>query len=109
MTTYVFDLDGTLCTTVDDGDYSKAKPIKDRVKVVNKLHDDGHTIKILSARGMGRYEDNSVAVYEEFYELTLDQLEKWGVKFDNLFLGKPSGDFYIDDKGMWDYDFFREK
>jgi len=30
----------------------------------------------------------------------------WGCKYHQLFLGKPSGDFYIDDKGINDTDFF---
>ena len=37
---------------------------------------------------------------------TKQQLEKWGVKYHKLFLGKPSGDIYIDDKGIKDEDFF---
>lgn len=107
MTTYVFDLDGTLCTTTEGGDYSKAEPIMNRIKKVNELHDAGNTIKILTARGMGRHYDSSRSAYKEFYELTLEQLREWGVKFDNLFLGKPSGDFYIDDKGVSDDEFFK--
>ena len=38
--------------------------------------------------------------------LTEEQLERWGVKYHQLFLGKPSGDIYIDDKGIKDEDFF---
>ena len=33
---YVFDIDGTICTKTD-GDYSKAKPMQERIDVVNKL------------------------------------------------------------------------
>ena len=51
---YVFDIDGTICTKVEDGDYSKAKPIKERIKIVNKLYDEGNTIIFQTARGMGR-------------------------------------------------------
>ena len=50
--TYVFDIDGTICTTTD-GDYALAKPLKDRIAMVNKLYDEGHTIVFQTARGMG--------------------------------------------------------
>ena len=57
---YVFDIDGTICTKVNDGDYSNAKPLVDRIDVVNKLYDKGNTIIFQTARGMGRC-SNSVA------------------------------------------------
>ena len=34
--TYVFDIDGTLCT-LTDGDYEQAKPMIDRIEKVNEL------------------------------------------------------------------------
>ena len=41
---YVFDIDGTLCTTNKDCDYEKVEPIADRIKIVNRLYDEGHKI-----------------------------------------------------------------
>ena len=41
--TYVFDIDGTLCTKTD-GDYTKAEPYKNRIKTINRLYDEGKTI-----------------------------------------------------------------
>ena len=55
---------------------------------------------------MGRTENNQSKAYELFYDLTVEQLNKWGVKYHDLFLGKPSGDLYIDDKGVKDVEFF---
>jgi len=43
--TYCFDLDGTLCT-ITNGDYDLAKPLMDRISVVNNLYESG---KILPA------------------------------------------------------------
>tara|TARA_R100001509_G_scaffold50462_1_gene27689 strand:+ start:1999 stop:2325 length:327 start_codon:yes stop_codon:yes gene_type:complete len=103
--TYVFDIDGTLCTKTD-GDYEMAMPIEHRIKKVNKLFSQGHTIVLLTARGMGRTGNSRKYATEMFEELTKKQLKKWGVKYHELFLGKPSGDFYIDDKGINDEDFF---
>ena len=47
---YCFDLDGTLCNT-EGNNYSGSRPKKDRIQIVNKLYDDGHTIIIDTARG----------------------------------------------------------
>ena len=43
-----------------------------------------------------------------FYEFTAKQLSDWGVKYHQLFLGKPAGSLYIDDKGMRDIHFFKQ-
>ena len=102
---YVFDLDGTLCS-LTDGDYGSATPFLERIALVNKLYEDGHRIVIHTARGMGRFSDRVDLANEEFEKITRDQLERWGVKFHALFLGKPSGDYYIDDKAISEKDFF---
>ena len=103
--TYVFDLDGTLCTLVS-GNYVDACPLVENIKRVNDLYNDGHTIIIYTARGMGRSSNNSQFANENFYNLTANQLEKWNIKYHELFLGKPSGDYYIDDKALKAEDFF---
>lgn len=103
--TYVFDIDGTICT-ITDGEYPTAKPLRDRIEKVNALYDEGHTIVFQTARGMGRSNNSEQFAYAKFYEFTKQQLEDWGVKYHSLFLGKPAGDIYIDDKGIKDEDFF---
>ena len=55
---------------------------------------------------MGRTEGNSQAAIRMFFDMTLEQMTQWGVKFHRLILGKPAADFYIDDKGMKDVEFF---
>jgi hypothetical protein len=102
---YVFDIDGTICTNTD-GEYTAAKPYIERIEKINKLYDEGNIIIFQTARGMGR-SDNCIAyATKSFKELTKNQLEEWGVKYHVLFLGKPSADIYIDDKGEKDEDFF---
>jgi hypothetical protein len=102
---YVFDIDGTICT-VTDGEYPTAKPLHNRIDKVNSLYDEGHTIIFQTARGMGRSNNSEQFAYAKFYEFTKQQLEDWGVRYHSLFLGKPAGDVYIDDKGIKDNDFF---
>jgi len=106
--TYVFDIDGTICS-LTSGEYKEAKPFDNRIKVINELFDEGHKITLLTARGMGRSNNNQTMAYDLFYDLTVQQLKGWGVKYHNLFLGKPSGDVYIDDKGVKDVEFFTNK
>lgn len=103
---YVFDLDGTLCT-LTDGNYFDACPIQSRVNKVNSLYDEGHHITIHTARGMSRSNNDHAKAKELFEDLTRNQLIMWGVKFHELFLGKPAGDVYIDDKAMRDDEYFK--
>lgn len=102
---YVFDLDGTLCHS-SSNDYSKCEPIVDRIKTVNDLHDQGHHITVLTARGMGRFGNDRYLAEEIFMDLTIRQLKSWGLKYDELLMGKPFGDVYVDDKGISDAEFF---
>lgn len=90
---YVFDLDGTLCTTDDSHEYQLAEPYVDRIAEVNKLFDAGHHITIFTARGSNSRIDWS--------DLTVYQLTKWGIKHNVLIdKGKPSWDVFVDDKAI---------
>ena len=103
--TYVFDIDGTLLS-LTNGEYQNALPILKRIKKVNELYDDGHTIILNTARGMGRTKNDAKAAKDMFEDLTKKQLDKLGIRYHHLFLGKPAGDIYVDDKGIKDEDFF---
>ena len=94
-----FDLDNTICTTKDN-DYKKSKPKNKVIKLINSLHQEGYQIKILTARYMGRNNDNLNKAKKIGYKKTLLQLKKWGLKFDRLFITKPSFDVYVDDKNF---------
>jgi len=109
---YCIDIDGTICTPTVGRDYHKAEPWQDRIKVLNKLYDEGNYIIYFTARAMGRFADlphsvASVKAKEVLFELTKQQLEEWGVKYNELIMGKPHADFFIDDKGVKDEDFFK--
>jgi len=102
---YVIDIDGTICTNTN-GSYQNAEPIEGRIATVNELYNSGHIIILYTARGMGRTKNSTALAQCLFTGLTKQQLEAWGVKYHHLFLGKPAGDVYIDDKGIKDSDFF---
>lgn len=107
---YVIDIDGTICEKYNgiynDGDYSTNVPIQSRIQAINKLFEEGHIIEYFTARGMGRFCNDAVKANEMFYEFTENQLKSWGCKYHRLILGKPSGDVYVDDKGVNANDFF---
>lgn len=104
---YVVDIDGTICYPgKDDKKYTHAVSRWDRIQAINKLYDEGNYIVYLTARGMGRFNNSRELAEKEFYDFTKAQLESWGCKFNELHLGKPSGDYYIDDKGVHSDDFF---
>ena len=107
---YVADIDGTICTPGPDKEtrYTGATPIQSRIDLINKLHDEGNYVVYLTARGMGTYKNSTHLAYENFYKFTLSQLLEWGCKFDELHMGKPSGDHYIDDKGIFADEFFSQ-
>jgi len=105
---YVVDIDGTICGTSANNDYRNCDPHVKRIEEINNLYDEGNTIIYQTARGMGRHKNNPLLAIQEFYKMTVEQLESWGAKYHQLILGKPAGDVYIDDKGVSDGDFFSE-
>lgn len=87
---YCFDVDGTICT-LSKG-YENAKPIQLMIDRINFLYNQSNFIKIFTARGQASGVD--------YRELTISQLIKWGVRYHELIVSKPSADFYIDDKAL---------
>lgn len=94
---FCFDLDNTICKT-KKSDYLSSKPKKNVIKLINKLYDQGHTIKINTARYMGRNNDDIRLANKQGYKKTFKQLKRWGLKFNKLKISKLSADIYIDDK-----------
>lgn len=89
MKTFVFDIDGTICTDTK-GEYELAQPFKERIDFINNLYRQGNIIKYFTARGSTTNID--------WRDLTSQQLKNWGALYHELILGKPFGDIYIDDK-----------
>tara|TARA_Y100001938_G_scaffold147864_1_gene230085 strand:- start:700 stop:1053 length:354 start_codon:yes stop_codon:yes gene_type:complete len=104
---YVFDIDGTVCSNTN-GSYEDAEPFVKRIDKINKLYDNGAKIIYMTARGMGRSNNDRDFAYNEFYDFTYKQLTEWGAKFHELYLGKPEADIFVDDKGQWSEIFFQD-
>jgi hypothetical protein len=97
MKKFCFDIDGVICRTIKSN-YKSSKPNYKVIKVINKLYDQGHYIIIFTARYMGRNNENILLAKKQGYKFTHIQLKKWGLRFHKLIFGKPSYDFFIDDK-----------
>jgi uncharacterized HAD superfamily protein len=93
---YMVDIDGTICSKLPEQHYSESIPYLDRINQLNQLYEQGHQIIYWTARGMSTGID--------YYELTKEQLHKWGCKYTRFAMGKPSYDVWIDDKAKWIFD-----
>jgi uncharacterized HAD superfamily protein len=98
---YVIDIDGTIC--IEDGKVVGRSPYKDRIKQINTLYDEGHTIVYITARGLesGRGETH-------YRPITEQQLKEWGCKYHELSFKNHDADIFIDDKAINSEDFFSE-
>jgi len=94
MLIYV-DIDGTICQTAPQCDYSLAIPIAEHINKINALYDQGHTIVYWTARG--------TITKIDWREITEQQFKKWGVKYHSLLFGKPPYDMLIDDRAQWPF------
>ena len=99
-----FDLDDVLCyRTSEEGQikkYHTCEPNKDMIDIVNQCHDIGHKIIIYTARGMTSFDGSVDDIYSNLYVITFEQLKNWGVRFDQLVMGKIHYDLLIDDKAL---------
>ena len=100
LKTICFDIDNVVCKTNAENDYSKSKPIKKNIKVINETYKKGFNIILYTARYMGRCNGNLAKVEKKIKPLTVKQLKKWGVQYHELILFKPSYDIFIDDKSL---------
>jgi len=96
---FCFDIDGVISKTFK-GDYKKSVPIKKNITKINDFYNQGHIIKIFTARYMGRNKDNPILAKKKGFKFTSLQLKKWKLKYHKLIMGKPSYDYFVDDKSF---------
>jgi phosphoglycolate phosphatase-like HAD superfamily hydrolase len=92
-----FDLDETLCTGYP---YSVSEPLPGARDLLLQVKSQGHHIIIQTARGMGRSDGNIGKALAAVAKETLEQLERWGFVYDEIYFGKPAADLYVDDKSL---------
>lgn len=87
--TFVIDIDDTLLLYFDSElppqergsveRYKYAMPNDEEIKILNKLYRQGNTIILMSGRGWNQY------------DITVQQLKDFKIKYHELILGKPCG------------------
>ena len=88
MKTIAIDIDGTICTEEKAFERGLAVPFQEAILTINQLHQEGYTIILFTGRGWQEYK----------------QTKKWlndnGVKHDELIMGKPFYDVFVDDRAL---------
>lgn len=85
------DIDETICFYDKERNYINAKPSLENINKINILYEKGNEITYWTARG--------TMTGIDWYEITKNQLDKWGCKYHNLITGqKPAYDLLICDK-----------
>lgn len=84
----IIDLDGTICTEERQFSRSMALPLNNAVESINNLYDNGNIVIIYTSRS-----------WQE-YEMTEHWLKINGVRYNQLVMGKPIGDIWIDDRAL---------
>jgi capsule biosynthesis phosphatase len=99
-----FDIDNTLITYSENPkSYEGIQPINTMIQLVRKLHSEGNTIVLHTARGMKSCKSNQGLMAKKVYMNVLECLEKLEVSYDEIYFGKPYADIYIDDKAWNQY------
>tara|TARA_B100001093_G_scaffold192721_1_gene185247 strand:- start:6656 stop:7027 length:372 start_codon:yes stop_codon:yes gene_type:complete len=98
--TICFDIDNVVCST-KNSKYRFSKPKTLVIKKINELYNYGYTIIFFTSRFMGRTNNNAQKAHSLGFQLTKNQLKKWGVKYHKLIMGKPSYDLIIDDLSIY--------
>ncbi len=93
---YVFDLDGVICSEEKTFERTLAKPNKDLIDKINNLFSHGNIIIIYTARSWAEYRATKKWLYEN------------NVYYDELIMGKPVYDIWVDDRSINPEEFLKE-
>jgi len=98
---FCFDVDGTIAELKKDGEeYQDVLPKEGAIETLKKLKEDGHYIILHTARNMETFSANVGKIIAIQGPILFDWLEKYDIPYDEVYFGKPSADFYVDDKAI---------
>jgi uncharacterized HAD superfamily protein len=86
--TIMVDLDGVICTEEKTFERGLAQPIEGAREALQALRAAGHTIIVYTARGWPEY------------RLTREWLDRHGMAYDAIHMGKPVAHLWIDDRAL---------
>lgn len=95
------DLDGTICANKKGNEtYADVVPLPGAVETITRLKEEGHHIIIATARHMRTCEGSVGLVLARQGKTLFDWLAKWKIPYDEVWVGKPHADVFVDDKGL---------
>jgi capsule biosynthesis phosphatase len=98
---FCIDIDGTITKTRKEGqEYGDIKPKHGAVNALKKLKEEGHYIILNTARNMETFSSNVGKVMAVQGPILFEWLKKYEIPYDEIYFGKPSADFYVDDKAI---------
>lgn len=102
MKRLIFDLDNTLCKSIDK-DYKNAAPNSEVISQLRVYKNQGFEIVISTSRNMRTYSGSVGKINAHTLPVIIEWLKKHDVPYDEIYTAKPwCGDsgFYIDDKAI---------
>lgn len=102
MKRLIFDLDQTLCSTVN-GDYINSTPVWPVIEKLREYKSHGFEIVISTSRNMRTYAGNTGKISANTLPIIIEWLKRHDVPFDEIYVGKPwcgTEGFYIDDRAI---------
>ncbi len=94
-------MDDTICESKKVGEnYMDVQPKPDAIEILKKLKADGHYIIIYSSRHMLTCNNNIGQIIAKQAHIFYEWFKKYDIEYDELVLGKPLADVYIDDKAI---------
>lgn len=106
MSTFIIDIDGTICNAAKrpDGsyDYPNAVPIPSTIERINRLYDEGHKIILFTARGNRTFKGDLKKIQDFHGPILKEWVEKHEVKCHEIRTGKPWGEdpIYVDNRNL---------
>lgn len=102
MKTYCFDIDGVIFQISKD--YKEYVVIEETCNFIKEIKANGDKVVLYTARKMQTHKGCLGKINKDIVEETLYQLRINDIFYDEIHFGKPSADYYIDDKGINFYD-----
>jgi capsule biosynthesis phosphatase len=95
----VLDVDGVIAKP-DNDDYSLRSCYPEAKEAINRLYAEGYEIVICTARYMMRYDGNQEKSRRFGFHELVNWLDEQGVAYHEVYMGKPSGHLYVDDRAF---------
>ncbi|MFW6310887.1 MAG: hypothetical protein ACOC1K_01500 [Nanoarchaeota archaeon] len=116
MSTFVIDLDNTICRTPKHKDssiynYRRSVPVKNVKRTINELYSAGNKIIIFTSRGMRTFKEDFLEIEKTVLPGIKEFLNKNEILYHEIRIGKPWGEdvYYIDDRCLTINQFLSQK